>query len=37
MSEVTPLLTTIADLKQHIGQPVTLRGWLYNLDRKSVV
>ena len=31
MSEVTPLLTTIADLKQHIGQPVTLRGWLYNL------
>jgi asparaginyl-tRNA synthetase len=33
MSEaaVTPVLTTIADLKQHIGQPVTLRGWLYNL------
>ena len=26
-----PVLTTIADLKQHIGQPVTLRGWLYNL------
>jgi asparaginyl-tRNA synthetase len=33
MSEATPtpVLTTIADLKQHIGQPVTLRGWLYNL------
>ena len=31
MSEVTPVLTTIADLKQHVGQPVTLRGWLYNL------
>ena len=27
----TPVLTTIADLKQHVGQPVTLRGWLYNL------
>ncbi|HLI77396.1 MAG TPA: OB-fold nucleic acid binding domain-containing protein, partial [Acidobacteriaceae bacterium] len=24
-------VTTIADLKQHIGQTVTLRGWLYNL------
>lgn len=33
MSEATstPVLSTIADLKQHIGQPVTLRGWLYNL------
>ena len=31
MSEVTPVLTTIGQLKQHIGQPVTLRGWLYNL------
>jgi len=33
MSEATssPVLTTIADLKQHIGQAVTLRGWLYNL------
>jgi asparaginyl-tRNA synthetase len=33
MSEATttPVLTTIAQLKQHIGQPVTLRGWLYNL------
>ncbi len=33
MSETTstPVLTTIADLKQHIGQAVTLRGWLYNL------
>jgi asparaginyl-tRNA synthetase len=30
MSE-EPILTTIADLKQHVGQPVTLRGWLYNL------
>ena len=26
----TPL-TTIAELKNHIGQTVTLRGWLYNL------
>src|ERR1700748_2444478 len=26
----TPVLTTITDLKQHIGQAVTLRGWLYN-------
>ncbi len=24
-------LTTIAELKSHIGQTVTLRGWLYNL------
>ena len=24
-------ITTIAELKQHIGQTVTLRGWLYNL------
>src|SRR6201996_8595862 len=31
MSEVTPVLTTVDQLKQHIGQPVTLRGWLYNL------
>ena len=33
MSEAatTPVLVTIADLKQHVGQPVTLRGWLYNL------
>ncbi|HXS12795.1 MAG TPA: asparagine--tRNA ligase [Acidobacteriaceae bacterium] len=33
MSEATttPVLTTIADLKQHIGQPIVLRGWLYNL------
>jgi asparaginyl-tRNA synthetase len=31
MSEVTPVLTTIGQLKQHLGQPVTLRGWLYNL------
>jgi len=33
MSEAAaaPVLTTIADLKQHIGQAVTLRGWLYNL------
>lgn len=33
MSEATstPALTTIAELKHHIGQPVTLRGWLYNL------
>ena len=32
MSEVaTPVLTTIAQLKEHVGQPVTLRGWLYNL------
>ncbi|HEX4154419.1 MAG TPA: asparagine--tRNA ligase [Acidobacteriaceae bacterium] len=32
MSEVeTPTLTTIADLKQHMGRTVTLRGWLYNL------
>jgi asparaginyl-tRNA synthetase len=33
MSEVatTPVLTTIAELKQHIGQAVILRGWLYNL------
>jgi asparaginyl-tRNA synthetase len=32
MSEAaTPVLTTIAQLKEHIGQPVTLRGWLYNL------
>jgi asparaginyl-tRNA synthetase len=36
MSEVetaatSPVLTTIADLKHRIGQPVTLRGWLYNL------
>jgi asparaginyl-tRNA synthetase len=27
----SPTLTTIADLKQHIGQTVTLRSWLYNL------
>lgn len=26
-----PSLTTIAELKEHIGQTVTLRGWLYNL------
>ena len=26
-----PKLTTIAELKEHIGQTVTLRGWLYNL------
>jgi asparaginyl-tRNA synthetase len=33
MSEAAPapVLTTIAGLKQHVGQPVTLRGWLYNL------
>lgn len=33
MSEATstPVLTTIAELKHHTGQPVTLRGWLYNL------
>src|ERR1700761_760669 len=33
MSEATstPVLTTIAQLKEHIGQPVMLRGWLYNL------
>ena len=33
MSEATPtpVLTTIADLKQHTGKPVTVRGWLYNL------
>src|ERR1700685_1765273 len=30
-STTTPVLTTIAQLKEHIGQPVTLRGWLYNL------
>src|ERR1700742_952097 len=24
-------MATIASLKQHIGQTVTLRGWLYNL------
>lgn len=27
----TPRLTTIAELNQHIGEAVTLRGWLYNL------
>ena len=26
-----PVLTTIAELQQHVGQTVTLRGWLYNL------
>ncbi len=31
MSESTPTLTTIADLKNHTGKAVTLRGWLYNL------
>jgi asparaginyl-tRNA synthetase len=32
MNEVAaPVLTTIADLKQHVGSAVTLRGWLYNL------
>jgi asparaginyl-tRNA synthetase len=36
MSEVeatpaTPILSTIADLKQHVGQSVTVQGWLYNL------
>ena len=32
MSEaVTPVLTTIGALKEHIGRPVTVRGWLYNL------
>ncbi len=30
-TSANPTLTTIADLKQHIGQAVTLRGWLYNL------
>jgi asparaginyl-tRNA synthetase len=27
----TPVLTTIAEIGQHVGQAVTLRGWLYNL------
>jgi len=27
----TPVLTTIANIGQHEGQSVTLRGWLYNL------
>src|SRR6201995_2079423 len=33
MSEVapTPVLTPIAELKQHIGHAVLLRGWLYDL------
>src|SRR6201992_1826595 len=31
MSEVTPAPPPVDQLKQHIGQPVTLRGWLYNL------
>ncbi len=43
MSEATPLeatlpkpqtqapVTTIAELKHHVGEAVTLRGWLYNL------
>ena len=26
-----PALTTIAELKQHVGTTITLRGWLYNL------
>src|SRR5579864_8352902 len=26
-----PALTTIADIGRHDGQPVTVRGWLYNL------
>src|ERR1700749_4759953 len=26
-----PPITTIADLNQHEGQTVTVRGWLYNL------
>jgi asparaginyl-tRNA synthetase len=26
-----PVLTTIAEIGQHVGQAVTLRGWLYNL------
>jgi asparaginyl-tRNA synthetase len=26
-----PILTTIAAIGQHVGQTVTLRGWLYNL------
>jgi asparaginyl-tRNA synthetase len=30
-TSATPLLTTIAGLKNHVGQAVTLRGWLYNL------
>jgi asparaginyl-tRNA synthetase len=27
----TPVLTAIAEIGQHVGQAVTLRGWLYNL------
>ena len=27
----TPVLTTIREIGQHVGQSVTLRGWLYNL------
>jgi asparaginyl-tRNA synthetase len=30
-SPAVPVLTTIAHLPEHIGQTVTLRGWLYNL------
>lgn len=27
----TPVLTTIATIGQHVGETVTLRGWLYNI------
>ncbi|MDE1154528.1 MAG: asparagine--tRNA ligase [Acidobacteriaceae bacterium] len=31
MDSATAPLTTIAEIGQHVGQTVTLRGWLYNL------
>src|SRR5580658_8951988 len=31
MPEQTPQITTIAALPNHIGETITLRGWLYNI------
>src|ERR1700746_4043216 len=28
---MSPTITTIAEIGKHEGQPVTIRGWLYNL------
>ena len=36
MAEIaTPTITTVSKLSEHVGQPVTLRGWLYNKRSKG--